>query len=175
MIPVTLPYAEFCRDEIEVDDMTWLDYIVGKFSGEKWMNRGDVDTWNIDTMKYQPTNFPESYTNLHNQFFEALDQVGYFDDLAFDHAQNLSEEPVFHIDTHCRFDIWTIYNIPGNVDLECGGRLRIEALPEQNQLSDVPPLSAEVPSDVPLIYGPESSIPARPYDPRRRSLSHSRI
>lgn len=179
MIPYDLPYDKFCRDKIDVDNITWFDYIVGEFSGEKWWNRDDVDTSKIDRANYYPMRFREQYTHLHNRFFEALESEGHFDDLPFNHAQNFESEPVFHIDLHCRFDIWTLYNQPNrDVVLNCGGNIHIETRPQQKEITDVPCLTDTVPPDVPLIYGPpQLSQPesTRPYGLQTMPTSQSRI
>jgi|AntRauTorcE11898_2_1112593.scaffolds.fasta_scaffold54648_2 hypothetical protein len=164
MIPNNLPYYKFRRSQVSVDDMTWFDFIIGEFTGVKWWNRDDTDFLDIDPNRYQPVPFPEEYTRLHRRFLHSAKTVSYFNEMADNNICNFGKEPAFYIDEMCRFDLWTLYNYPnGDVELDCGGTMRIDALPQQNEIDDVPSLNDPVPNDVPLIFGPALSLPERPF------------
>lgn len=163
MIPNNLPYRTFPRDWVD-EQPTWYQYIIGEFDSEMWYERDEVRDSLIDPMIYQPIEFKEELNHLHKRF------------LIFVRASRLNSElteagcvegewervyrPIFSHDVQCRFDIWALYNQSGEeVELDIGGTAHINALPNQDEIKDVPPLHEPIPSDVPLICGPQLPTP----------------
>lgn len=165
LIPNNLPYHRYPREWID-EPPTWYEYIIGKFDGEMWYERDEVPESLIDPMKYQPTEFEEELNHLHKQFLVFVRESRVESGLT-----ERADEPRFTSDVQCRFDIWTLYNQPNKeVELDIGGTAHINALPNQDEIKDVPPLQEPIPSDVPLICGPklrtpesDSSLPHRPF------------
>ncbi|WP_338740213.1 hypothetical protein [Haloplanus salilacus] len=174
MIPNNLPYRTFPREWVD-EPPTWYQYIIGEFDSEMWYERDEVPDSLIDPMHYQPFEFKEELNHLHEQFLIFVRASRIDSDLTeagcLEHEWEVADGPMFTYDEQCRFDIWTLYNQPNKeVELDIGGTARIKTLPIQSEISDVPPLQDTVPSDVPLICGPqlhtpvgEPSIPGRPF------------
>jgi len=171
MIPRNLPYRKLSRDEIDTENLTWFDYIIGRFSGEMWWERDDIDASGIDPMGYHAIPFPEEPGILHLRFFGKMQETEYRTNIPWSMGgRQYTEELHFHPDTQCRFDIWTLCNhSPEEMNLEIGGTVKIGILPKQENVENVPALTDTVPTDVPLIFGPrifnssEPSIPYRPF------------
>jgi len=165
MIPQNLPYRHYPREWVD-EPPTWYEYIIGRFNGEMWYERDEVPDALIDPMIYQPFGFKEELNHLHGRFlvFVRESRVG-------SGLTERADEPKFTNGVQCRFDIWTLYNQSGEeVELDIGGTAHINALPNQDEIKDVPPLQEPIPSDVPLICGPklrtpegDSSLPHRPF------------
>jgi hypothetical protein len=167
LIPRNLPYGEFSRDEIDTANMTWFDYITGRFCGEMWYEQYRGAQELIDPMRYWPIPFPEEPTTPHLLFSgEAIKKNSDSDVTSVeDEYQNFEQLRMFP-DAQCRFDIWLLYHHPPEEVEFAEGTARIDILPKQEEVK-IPPLTDTVPSDVPLIYGPkkreERSKPHRPF------------
>ncbi len=179
MIPNNLPYRKLPWDEIETENLTWFDYIIGRFSGEMWWERDDIDASGIDSIDYHTIPFPEEPGILHLWFFGKMQETEYRTNIPWlKGGRQCAEELRFYPDTQCRFDIWTLYNHSTEVNLEIGGAVKIRTLPKQEDVENVPALTDIVPSDVPLIFGPriynpsEPSIPHRPFVQNNPQISN---
>jgi len=174
MIPNNLPYRRYPRECID-EPPTWYQYIIGEFGSEMWYERDEVPNSLIEPWIYQPFEFKEELNHLHEQFLIFVRASRIDSDLTeagcLEHEWEGAGEPMFTYDVQCRFDIWTLYNQSGEeVELDIGGTTHINALPNQDEIKDVPPLQEPIPSDVPLICGPklrtpegDSSLPQRPF------------
>ena len=174
LIPRNLPYRTFPREWVD-EPPTWYQYIIGEFDSEMWYERDEVPDSLIDPMHYQSFEFKEELNHLHEQFLIFVRASRIDSDLTeagcLEHEWERADGPMFTYDVQCRFDIWTLYNQSGEeVELDIGGTVHINALPNQDEIKDVPPLHEPIPSDIPLICGPQvrtsegnSSLPYRPF------------
>jgi len=132
MIPDNLPYRTFPRDWID-EQPTWYQYITGQFDGEIWWDRKEVRKPPRDSWEYSQFPFDEDFTHLHERFLlrvkgSRIDphmyEVG-----TLPTESEYTAQPLFHVDTQCRFDIWSLYNQWHNdteVELGIGGFARIK-------------------------------------------------
>lgn len=155
--PDHVQIRKFPPEVADRHELTWIKFIVGHFDDIHWYESFHTDTSDINIVWFQPGPFPEKLNQHHLQFFQTAVNEGYI---------NPSEDckPSFYPCAFWRFDLWTLYNYQsGDIDLDCGGTMNIEALPRQKEINDVPLLKDRVPYDVPLIYGPPLSTSNRPF------------
>lgn len=174
LIPNNLPYRTIPREWVD-EPPTWYQYIIGEFDSEMWYERDEVPDSLIDPMHYQPVEFIEELNHLHEQFLIFVRASRIESDSieagCLEGEWERADGPMFPHDVQCRFDIWTLYNQSGEeVELDIGGTVHINALPNQDEIKDVPPLHEPIPSEIPLICGPQvrtpecdSSLPHRPF------------
>lgn len=183
LIPNNLPYRTFPREWVD-EPPTWYQYITGQFDGEIWWERDEIDKSRIESLGYPELPFDEDLTHLHKKFLKRVGESRMrprmYEPGSLAIELKYATEPRFHLDTLCRFDIWTLYNQPAKeVEINIGGAARIEILPNQEEISDAPSLQEAVPSDVPLIFGPrmfsppgDPSIPHRPFVQNNPQISN---
>lgn len=188
MIPNNLPYRTYPRDWVD-EQPTWYQYIIGQFGSEMWWERDEINKARMEATGYQEIPFDEDLTHLHEKFLIPVKASRINDEYEpgiLPTEMGYSTEPLFHPDTQCRFDIWALYNQSTmEVELDIGGAARIKILPNQQEISDTPPLQETVPSEVPLIFGSrlhtplsEPSIPHRPFvqnNPQIRNFIHMKL